>query len=844
MIGRARVKSRQSSSLSESDESRQTDGPGLNHISNGANGINQNGNGRHRATVSAGMQAVSVAERGGMTRRNYFDLGINTRETMAHVKDDKKGSSGTPLKIVSNLFHFDISRDWQLYQYRVVFSPEIESVRLRFALLYSHTDLLGKARAFDGITLFLARKLDNKVTEVTSEKRDGQAVKITITLQHQLPASSPVCVQFFNITFKKVLKMLSMHQVGRHYYNPADPVHIPQHKLVLWPGFSSSLMNYEAGLALSADISHKVLRNDTVLDFMNDLYNRTSDDRRFTETCTKELVGQIVLTRYNNKTYRIEDIDFSVNPTHTFKKAGTEISYVDYYKEQYDVKVHDLGQPMLVSQLKSKLPNKNAEPRMVHILPELCFLTGLSSQAKSDFRLMKDLASETQLTPPCRQQRLLRLVDSIQRNKEACLELENWKMLLGKQVTVTGRVVPSEKILTFDQTCHPATAADWSREIRNVKIIESQPLNDWLMVYSSRNADVAEKLFNCLQKVASGIGFRIEFPRLVQVDEGLSSVFRALSAHIRPDTQLVLCILSSNQKSNYDAIKKFLCLDRPVPSQCVLARTLNKQNMMMSVATKIALQMNCKLGGELWTVEIPLKSLMVIGIDVNRDGLDKRHTVVGFVANTNGRFTRWYSRCVIQTTNVEIGDCLRVCMQGALRCWYEINHSLPNRIVIYRDGVGDGQLQLLVEYEVPQVLSSLQEHSPDYRPKLSVVVVRKRGIPRIFLEDNGKLQNPPLGTVVDSGITRSEWYDFYLVSQVARQGTVNPTYYNVVFDTNGLKPDHMQRLTYKMCHLYYNWPGVIAIPAPCQYAHKLTFLVGQSIHREPSVQLSSKLFYL
>jgi len=48
-------------------------------------------------------------------------------------------------------------------------------------------------------------------------------------------------------------------------------------------------------------------------------------------------------------------------------------------------------------------------------------------------------------------------------------------------------------------------------------------------------------------------------------------------------------------------------------------------------------------------------------------------------------------------------------------------------------------------------------------------------------------------------------YDFYLISQMACRGTVNPTYYNVIYDDNGLKPDHMQRLTFKLCHVYYNW---------------------------------------
>ena len=110
---------------------------------------------------------------------------------------------------------------------------------------------------------------------------------------------------------------------------------------------------------------------------------------------------------------------------------------------------------------------------------------------------------------------------------------------------------------------------------------------------------------------------------------------------------------------------------------------------------------------------------------------------------------------------------------------------------------------------------------------------------------NGKPSNPPSGTVVDSDVTLPERfalskllyatlnsklilcrYDFFLVSQSVNQGTVNPTSYNVVKDTSGLLPKHIQALTYKLTHLYYNWPGTVRVPAPCQYAHKLAFLVS------------------
>lgn len=118
------------------------------------------------------------------------------------------------------------------------------------------------------------------------------------------------------------------------------------------------------------------------------------------------------------------------------------------------------------------------------------------------------------------------------------------------------------------------------------------------------------------------------------------------------------------------------------------------------------------------------------------------------------------------------------------------------------------------------------------------------------------------------------------MSQAVRFGCVAPTHYNVVFDNSGLKPDHMQRLTYKLCHMYYNWQvitnedhyisitlllivynnvsshiffvfllffnlkGIVRVPAPCQYAHKLAFLVGQSIHKEPNMNLDDFLYYL
>ena len=52
--------------------------------------------------------------------------------------------------------------------------------------------------------------------------------------------------------------------------------------------------------------------------------------------------------------------------------------------------------------------------------------------------------------------------------------------------------------------------------------------------------------------------------------------------------------------------------------------------------------------------------------------------------------------------------------------------------MIYRDGVGDGQLNVSAEYEVPQFESCFRHVSPDYHPKLTVIVCQKRINTRIF----------------------------------------------------------------------------------------------------------------
>ncbi|KAJ8393665.1 hypothetical protein AAFF_G00058840 [Aldrovandia affinis] len=175
----------------------------------------------------------------------------------------------------------------------------------------------------------------------------------------------------------------------------------------------------------------------------------------------------------------------------------------------------------------------------------------------------------------------------------------------------------------------------------------------------------------------------------------------------------------------------------------------------------------------------------------------------------------------------------RVCLLAALQKHYELNHAIPERIVVYRDGVSDGKLPTVEQFEIPQLLSYALRCSPNYKAKLVFIVVQNRISTMLYSWSDDRFGTPSPRTVLDHTVTNRQWVDFYLMAHYMHQGCGLPTHYISAYNTADATPHHLQWLTFKMCHMYWNW-----------YAHKLTFLWGQYLHCEPAIQLSDKLFSL
>eukprot|EP01097_Dermamoeba_algensis_P011811 TRINITY_DN92_c0_g1_i6.p1 TRINITY_DN92_c0_g1~~TRINITY_DN92_c0_g1_i6.p1 ORF type:complete len:708 (-),score=135.14 TRINITY_DN92_c0_g1_i6:114-2237(-) len=707
-------------------------------------------------------------------------------------------------------------------------------------MLAQQTATIGTTFAFDGKMLFLNKNIGNQVLTVDV---GGVSYRVEIVLTKNIAPNEPPPLQFCNLLFRKLLRILKLEPIGRQYFNPRLAVNVPAHGLQIWPGYFTSIIPTDRGTALNADVAHKIIRTQSVWEYMDYLWQSGLDERQI----EAEVVGQSVLTKYNNRNYRVDGIDWDKTPNNTFPTAdGDEVSFVEYYTSQYKQKILFASkQPLLVVRRKTKSKEKPEE--IIYLVPELCLMTGLTDEMKSNFTLMNDVAVHTRVAPAQRVKEWNQLINQVKNEPEAKKALTEWNAEVQGAAEIKASVVPRQPIiLAQGRKVDSGPRCDWSGAYRDNKIAANVDLKYWIIAYPGKIAPEVENFLANLQKISSQLGFNVAAPKQIVLDSDNTNAFLSkITPLAKPPLQLIFYVLPGTKGDRY-AILKTAFSDMRVPSQCVLLKTIKKN---LSVVSKIAQQMCAKINGKLWKPEARLANTMIVGMDVCHDTAPGgRKSVVGFCATMDESFTEYYSREIIQNASKkEIVETLDVVLSEALKEYYKKRKTIPTNIIILRDGVGDGMLDAVHKLEVQKCREAIQAIPSELGlpPKLSFVVVKKRIHTRLILKkSDNTYDNPPPGTLVDTDVTTPNWYDFFLVSQSVNQGTVNPTHYHVIYDETSISSSQLQMLMFQLCHLYYNWAGTIRVPAPCQYAHKLAFQIGSFIHKRVPEELHHCLHYL
>ncbi|XP_043640894.1 protein aubergine [Drosophila teissieri] len=764
----------------------------------------------------------------------------------------KKGVSGNEITVQTNYFKVKKRPNWTIYQYRVDFTPDVDNTRLRRAFMHEHRSLLG-GYIFDGTVLFCTNQfkpVQNSpyVLELVTKSRAGENIEIKIKAVGSVDSADAQQLQVLNLILRRAMEGLNLQLVSRNFFDPQAKINLENFRMQIWPGYQTSIRQHENDILLCAEIAHKVMRTDTLYNILSEAI-RDNDD--YQTAFKRAVMGMVILTDYNNKTYRVDDVDFQSTPLSKFNTKEGDISYVDYYKKRYNIIIRDFKQPLVLSRPTEKnIRGGNDQPLM--IIPELARATGMTDAMRADFRLMKAMGEHTRLAPDRRIERLRTFNRRLKSSKESTETLKSWNIELDSAlVEIPARILKSEKILFGNNKNFLCDArADWTSEFRSSSMWKHVDINRWCVITPGRNLRETQEFVQMCIRAASTMRMNISKPIYDEIRDDRNGTYsQAIDNAVAKDPQIVMIVMRSSNEEKYSCIKKRTCVDRPVPSQVVTLRVIaprqEKKAGLMSIATKVVIQMNAKLMGAPWMIDLPLRGLMTVGFDVCHSSKDKNKSYGALVATMDQReSTRYFSSVTEHMKGQELSEQMSLNMTCALKTYRAQHGSLPERILFFRDGVGDGQLYQVVNTEVKFLKGKLDEIYKSAGKtegcRMAFIVVSKRINTRYFA--NGR--NPVPGTVVDDVITLPERYDFFLVSQAVRQGTVSPTSYNVIFDNFGLSADKLQILSYKMTHMYYNFSGTVRVPAVCQYAHKLAFLVAESINRQPSAGLENQLYFL
>lgn len=769
---------------------------------------------------------------------------------------------GTTVTLTCNYFPVSFGK-LEVHQYHIEFDPPIESRPLRGGLLSNLAPIIGNIFVLHSQILFLPHKLKSDIeTQVTSNPKKGKGepttYKVTIK-QLQNPDTANI-FNCMNLLVKKLMRALKLEQIGRSYFDPRKAVRVRgrdgQTAFELWPGYQATLERLQSGPYLLTEVKHKVMRNDSVYSFIRGMRQ---------DEALAALRDKIIRTCYNNKTYRITNLDYK-NRLHeiTFidKKIEKSISVMEYMQRTYpnQMKNIDSHQPVIESTYTNK---RTGYTWTAYLIPQLCLMSGLTDEMRNDFGMMKEFKNHTLIAPGERMRQLKDLLHGFSDPglREAAKE-KGWIQISTDPLRLPGRILPAERIMMKGPKGDEPVDnrdADWGQ-------FHKQRLHFWrtsdhslrwmIIHHNGRDFDL-RSVIDSMMKVAYGAGVQLEDPETHEV-RGISGEDYAstINAHLDYDKRIdfVLCILPNTNKDRYDRIKQIHFKERPTISQCVTAKVLGKS--LMSVCTKLMLQITTKIGGCPWVLnftEVLPKATMVVGINI---ASFSGKSVVGMVASMDKNISSFYSRVYRQAPGQPKITQLGSFIKDACVEFKKGIDKFPAAIVIYRDGAGEGQIKSVLEDEYKQVEDTLK--AGGVTAEVVFVISQKRINTRFFKDGS----NVPAGTLVDSVVTATKdrhehlgtTFDFYLVGQSHMQGnrpaagTMNPARYWVKHPRLGeercLTAEQIQRLTFKLCHIFYNWSGTVSIPALTKYAEVLAKLVVTSVGDEVKPALHRKTYYL
>ncbi|CAB4013409.1 argonaute-2 isoform X1 [Paramuricea clavata] len=513
-----------------------------------------------------------------------------------------------------------------------------------------------------------------------------------------------------------------------------------------------------------------------------------------------------------------------------FDCDGKSVSVFEYFKERHNITLLYPDLPCL------KLGNNGACIPM-----ELCnIMEGQRKQGKLTKEQLQTMIKHTALPAPERQQLINNLVRSAKFDKDEFLADFGFKVSQDLP-RLTGRVLKPPTIEYGQAEKELPRNGAWNMQHKSYKTVD---LKEWAIVSFENqrflNGVGLDKFVSSLVQAGRDKGFSIHpspcYREFMHGSERIGRLFQDLSRRY-PNLQLIIVILpgKGNLDAYYEAVKYFGDVFYGIRTQVIKANTASKKASDRQTMANICLKINAKLGGTTSILdkrersEILGRPVIIFGADVTHPSpRDVNSPSIAAVVASMDSNTNLYSAEVrVQERRKEVITELKDIVKNLLKKFRAATRAQPEKIIFYRDGVGEGQFKDVLLQELRAIQLACYELHESFKPAITFIVVQKRHHTRFFAEETrdqcGKSKNIPPGTVVDTDVCHPYEFDWYLCSHAGIQGTSKPAHYHVLYDDSNFTSDQLQTLSNQLCHTYVRCARAVSIPAPAYYAHHVAF---------------------
>ena len=391
-------------------------------------------------------------------------------------------------------------------------------------------------------------------------------------------------------------------------------------------------------------------------------------------------------------------------------------------------------------------------------------------------------------------------------------------------------------------------------------------MTNWACLYRDYNYDIAGKLSDSLIAASKSYKLKICEPDWGELGEndGIDKWIKKAEEKLSEKKVNFIVFLLDNSDKIYRDLKIHSLCTRGYVSQVVKVESLQKN--ILSVCSKILLQINAKLSGVPYILELDKETkdrkLMVIGVDSSRIKGKSGAIGVGMVATINTSFSNYYNKEYIiqpkkkknknydedeeeeeeeeeEDNKGQLKFCISKFIKEAAEEYKKINKIFPKGIIIYRQGVSLQQKNFL-KSEMENIKTVCDEKNIQFY----YILVNTKTTYKFFEKTGeGEYKNPGPGLLVLDGVTHKNFFEFYIQPQQVTEGSATPSCYHVAYGNLNF-PEMVPKLTYYLCYLYNNWQGTVRVPNVLKAAEKISKMTAKITRSKLNEKLKLGQSYL